>query len=137
LNNLPVADNKIDVVLNIMSPANYAEFIRVMRPGGVLVKVLPDADYLKELRRFIYGENDKNEYSNKDVLANLAENMAITDITDIKYTHTVAAGHIPALFDMTPLTKSVAEREKIRAELSGMDNFEVTLAFKIAVCKKE
>jgi len=137
LNNLPVADNQIDVILNIMSPANYAEFIRIMRPGGVLIKVMPDADYLKELRRFIYKDNDKNEYSNKDVLANLAENMAITDITDVKYTHTVAAEHIPALFDMTPLTQGVAERGKIKAELSGTDDFEVTLAFKIAACKKE
>ena len=136
LNNLPLSDNKIDVILNIMSPANYAEFIRILKPGGVLLKVLPDADYLKELRHFIYKENDKNEYSNKDVLANLEENMTLSDIIDVKYTHEVLAEHIPALFDMTPLTSNIDEREKIKDELIGRDSFEVTLAFKIAVCKR-
>jgi len=152
LNNLPIADSKIDVILNIMSPANYAGFIRVLKPGGVLLKVLPDADYLKELRHFIYKESDKNEYSNKDVLANLEENMTVSDIIDVKYTHKVLAEHIPALFDMTPLTLNINEREKIRDELINRcvwetqtplppfqtfqkGAFEVTLAFKIAVCK--
>ena len=135
LNNLPICDDKIDVILNIMSPANYAEFIRVLKPGGVLLKVLPDSDYLKELRHFIYKENDKNEYSNKDVLANLEENMKIRDITDVKYTHKVSAEHIPALFDMTPLTINIGEREKVKGELTGEKDFEVTLAFKIAACE--
>lgn len=143
LNNLPLADDKTDVILNIMSPANYEEFIRVLKPrqglnpGGILLKVLPDSDYLKELRHFIYKENDKNEYSNKDVLANLAENMKIDDITEVKYTHKVSAEHIPALFDMTPLTLNISEREKVRKDLTAglnPDGFEVTLAFKIAVC---
>jgi len=150
LNNLPVADNKIDIILNIMSPANYAEFIRILKPGGVLLKVMPDADYLKELRHFIYKENDKNEYSNKDVLSNLAENMTISDIIDVNYTHKVLSENIPDLFEMTPLTANIDEREKIKDELiakcvgdgvpdfpNGFENnFEVTLAFKIAVCGK-
>ena len=147
LNNLPLSDSKTDVILNIMSPANYAEFIRVLKPGGVLLKVLPDSNYLKELRHFIYKENDKNEYSNKDVLANLEENMTIGDLIDVKYTHKISAENIPALFDMTPLTLNINEREKVKEELiskcvgdgtPGVPNgFEVTLAFKIAVCKKD
>jgi 23S rRNA (guanine745-N1)-methyltransferase len=142
LNNLPVADNKIGVILNIMSPANYIEFDRTLESGGVLIKVLPDADYLKELRQFIYKENDKTEYSNKDVLTNLEENMSISDITDVRYTREIAAEHIPALFDMTPLTLNISERDKIREQLineinkNNKNNFEVTLAFKIAVCRK-
>jgi 23S rRNA (guanine745-N1)-methyltransferase len=137
LNNLPISGNKIDVVLNIMSPANYAEFVRVLKPGGILVKVMPDSDYLKELRRFIYKENDKNEYSNKDVLTNLADNMDIMDITALQYAHSVLPEHIPALFDMTPLTSNIGEREAIRDELTkaGAKDFEITLAFKIAVCR--
>ena len=137
LNNLPVADNKIEVILNIMSPANYSEFVRVLKPGGILLKVLPDSDYLKELRHFIYQENDKNEYSNKDVLANLADNINITEMISVKYTRKVSAENISALFDMTPLTQNISEREKIKDELikkNDFNDFEVTLAFKIAMC---
>lgn len=137
LNNLPFADSKFDAVLNIMSPANYQEFKRVLKSTGILLKVLPDADYLKELRRFIYGENDKNEYSNADVLNNLTESMSIKEITDVKYTRSVAAEHIAALFDMTPLTININERGQVRQNLLAQNkdkDLEVTLAFKIAVC---
>ena len=137
LNNLPLADAKFDAILNIMAPANYAEFARVLRPGGVLLKVLPEAGYLKELRRFIYGQNDKNEYSNKDVLDNLAANMDISDIIELSYAHKVEAENIPALFDMTPLTLHIGEREKIKSDLQALGDFCVTLAFKIAVCVKK
>jgi len=141
LNNLPLENNTIDIILNIMSPANYAEFNRVLKPDGILLKVLPDADYLKELRNFIYKENDKNNYSNEEVLANLEENSGniyIKDIIDVKYTHEVSGENIPALFDMTPLTLNIAEREKIRDELINFNNFfKVTLAFKIALCVKK
>ena len=136
LNNLPLDDDKTDVITNIMSPANYAEFKRVLKPDGILLKVMPDSDYLKELRQFIYKENDKNEYSNKDVLENLGENMNISEISDIKYTRRIPTEYIPALFDMTPLTLNISEREKIREELKKLNAFEITLAFKIAVCRK-
>lgn len=136
INDLPLQSGKFGVILNILSPANYSEFIRVLKPGGVLVKVLPDSDYLKELRRFIYGESDKNEYSNGEVMANLEKNMPIAKITDVKYTHTVKSEHIPALFDMTPLTQNIPEREKKKKDLSAKGDLELTLAFKIAVCEK-
>lgn len=136
LNNLPFAEDKFDIILNIMSPANYQEFKRVLKPDGVLLKVMPDSDYLKELRRFIYQENDKNEYSNQDVLNNLAESINIVEITDVKYTHSVATENIAALFDMTPLTININEREQVKQNLIAQNkNFEITLAFKIAVCK--
>ena len=134
LNNLPLSDGRIDLMLNIMSPASYAEFNRVLKPGGVLLKVMPEAGYLKELRRFIYGQNDKNEYSNKDVLNNLAAKMDIADTVGLEYSHMVAAEDIPALFDMTPLTQNLGEREKTKNELQALGDFRVTLAFKIAVC---
>jgi hypothetical protein len=100
------------------------------------VKVIPDAGYLKELRHYIYRENDKNEYSNKDVQKNLEENMDVTDMIELEYTREVAAENIPALFDMTPLAKNFGEREKIKDELQAAGDFMVTLAFKIAICKK-
>ena len=135
LNNLPFADSKFDIILNIMSPANYQEFARVLKPGGVLLKVMPDADYLKELRRFIYRESDKQEYSNKDVLSNLAQNINLEQLIDVKYTRTIAPEHLPALFDMTPLTSSIDRRDQIKHDLIAPgENLEITLAFKIAVC---
>jgi hypothetical protein len=70
------------------------------------------------------------------VLNNLAENINIAETADIKYTRCVSAENIPALFDMTPLTSNISEREHVKQNLiSENKNLEVTLAFKIAICK--
>jgi len=144
LNNLPFADNSFDVILNIMSPANYAEFKRILKRDGFLVKVLADSDYLKEIRNFIYGETDKNNYSNEGVLKHLEENVRITDIVDLRYIHQVKKPDVPALFDMTPLTLNIGNEEKSREQIksdliAGINKnstvFKTTLAFKIAVCR--
>jgi 23S rRNA (guanine745-N1)-methyltransferase len=47
----PVRDASIDLVLNIFAPRNFTEAARVLRPGGWLAMVYPEANHLIELRR--------------------------------------------------------------------------------------
>jgi 23S rRNA (guanine745-N1)-methyltransferase len=47
----PVHDASVDLVLSIFAPRNFAETARVLRPGGCLALVYPEADHLLELRR--------------------------------------------------------------------------------------
>jgi 23S rRNA (guanine745-N1)-methyltransferase len=49
--NWPLHDASIDVVLNIFAPRNFAETARVLRPGGWIALVYPEANHLIELRR--------------------------------------------------------------------------------------
>ena len=53
--------NEFDVILNILSPANYAEFTRLLKPDGLFVKVVPENDYLKELRNVFYDETERQQ----------------------------------------------------------------------------
>jgi hypothetical protein len=41
-----VQDAAIDLVLNIFAPRNFAETARVLRPGGWLALVYPEANHL-------------------------------------------------------------------------------------------
>ena len=50
LSKLPLQDKTIDVLLSILSPANYHEFKRVLSPEGLFIKVIPGKDYFKEIR---------------------------------------------------------------------------------------
>ena len=50
LSNLPFRDNSVSCILNILTPANYTEFFRVLGKDGYLIKVIPNAEYLKEIR---------------------------------------------------------------------------------------
>ncbi|MGW9185271.1 methyltransferase domain-containing protein [Agromyces sp. NPDC055661] len=47
---LPLRDAVADVVLDVFAPRNPPEFARILRPGGVIVVVVPTADHLHELR---------------------------------------------------------------------------------------
>ncbi|MFK4729319.1 methyltransferase domain-containing protein [Agromyces mediolanus] len=47
---LPIRDASIDVVLDVFAPRNATEFRRVLRPGGLLLVVVPRPEHLQELR---------------------------------------------------------------------------------------
>lgn len=47
---LPLRDDVADVVLDVFAPRNPPEFARILRPGGVVVVVVPTAEHLHELR---------------------------------------------------------------------------------------
>lgn len=47
---LPLADESVDVLLNIFAPRNGAQMRRVLRPDGLLIVVTPEQDHLIELR---------------------------------------------------------------------------------------
>ncbi|UOE25519.1 methyltransferase domain-containing protein [Agromyces soli] len=47
---LPVRDGSVDAILDVFAPRNASEFRRILRPGGLLLVVVPRPDHLRELR---------------------------------------------------------------------------------------
>lgn len=47
---IPLADASVDAVVNMLTPANYGEFHRLLRADGRLLKVVPNAGHLAEIR---------------------------------------------------------------------------------------
>ena len=63
---LPLPDACADVITDIFAPVAAEEFFRVLRPGGLMVLVGPDARHLWELKRFLYENpypNEPKEYA--------------------------------------------------------------------------
>ena len=50
LANIPLADGCCDAVLDVFTPANYAQFGRILKKDGVLIKLAPRPGYLRQLR---------------------------------------------------------------------------------------
>ena len=61
---IPVKDNSIDVIMDILSPYNEKEVKRILKDNGLFIKVTPGVDYLKELRQI----QGLNEYQNEKII---------------------------------------------------------------------
>ena len=104
LTRLPVADKSVDVVLNLFSPAHYAEFIRVLKPDGALIKLVPQEGYLSEIRALMGSRLQNASYSNEAVVSHLSEKLSIADRARITYTRPLTTGQAGDFLRMTPLT---------------------------------
>ncbi|MBV7391542.1 methyltransferase domain-containing protein [Enterococcus alishanensis] len=74
LTNLPFSDDSFTTILNIFSPSQYSEFRRVLKKGGQVLKVVPQENYLKELREKVFP--DGKPYSNQAVIERFKEEMS-------------------------------------------------------------
>ncbi|MDD3242653.1 MAG: methyltransferase domain-containing protein [Eubacteriales bacterium] len=97
---LPLADGCADLLLNILSPARYEEFARVMKPGALLVKAAPTPRHLWQLRRALGQDYQKEE----DVRRRFAQRFQLIREELLEYDAALdtaqAASH---LLNMTPL----------------------------------
>ena len=118
---MPFADAQIDTIVNILSPANYAEFNRLLKPGGLVVKVVPESGYLQELREVFYdGKQQKDE---TDPVERFREHFDAVETERITYQFELPEGLLAPLIRMTPLTWNASE-ERVREVLAmGMKDY--------------
>lgn len=110
----PFAKSSFDAILNILSPANYEEFKRLLTPGGCVVKVVPQSRYLHELRAQLYADSDKESYSNDQIVARFKESFMEVNVKRVTYTTPLATELIPELLEMTPMGWHKKEGASIR-----------------------
>ncbi|MFC9540436.1 putative RNA methyltransferase [Lysinibacillus sp. NPDC056959] len=99
----PFARSSFDAILNILSPANYEEFKRLLTHDGCVVKVVPQSGYLHELRAQLYADSTKESYSNEQIVARFKESFTDVSVERITYTVPLATELVPALLEMTPM----------------------------------
>ncbi len=130
LTNLPFGDGVFDCILNCLAPFNDAEFRRVLRPGGLVLKVVPSDDYLLELRRLLHG-GEKAVYSNAQVVAHFSEKFEIVKTVSVCDAVTLTHDALPDLLHMTPLGWN-ADADRMRAALD-LRELRLTVALAILV----
>jgi 23S rRNA (guanine745-N1)-methyltransferase len=128
---MPFINHQFDVILNILSPAYYGEFERTISNQGILIKVVPDSEYLKELRTSFYQETDKEIYSNKVVLEHFGRNFALIDTERIRYKFRLSNEELHHLVKMTPLSWGVPNEKIHEVFKQGINN--ITADFNIMV----
>lgn len=100
---LPIKDASMDVLLDIFSPANYGEFQRVLSEDGILIKVIPTENHLKEIRQRVQDQLTKKDYSNQDIKEHFQDHFSIQSNQTASLTKPITAEQRQALLSMTPL----------------------------------
>ncbi len=96
ISNLPFQDKSVDMILNVFSPANYQEFERVLKVGGILIKVMPMSNHFKELR-------ESDLYEDDGVLDLMIDNTNILESYEILKTYAVPQPMQEAVVKMSPI----------------------------------
>ena len=100
---LPIKDASMDILLDIFSPANYGEFKRVLKENGLLIKVIPTENHLKEIRQKVQDQLTNKGYSNQDIKDHFQNNFTILSNKTASLTKPITAEQLQALLSMTPL----------------------------------
>lgn len=130
LANIPLKDDSVDTIINLLSPASYDEFKRILKSGKSIIKVIPNTNYLTEIRQFVaQRENHINAtYDNSDVIANLMKNFKSVEVENINYQFALDTPELKEnMFMMTPLTWSLDEKIKQEFIKSSVDNVTINL----------
>lgn len=127
---LPIKDASMDILLDIFSPANYGEFRRVLSKDGILIKVIPTENHLKEIRQMVQDQLTKKDYSNQDIKEHFQEYFSIQSSQIASLTKSITAEQRQALLSMTPLLFHVDQSKIDWSQLT-----EITIEAEILVGK--
>ena len=127
---LPIKDASMDILLDIFSPANYGEFRRVLSQNGILIKVVPTKNHLKEIRKTVQEQLTKKDYSNQDIKEHFQEHFSIQSSQIASLTKPITAEQRQALLSMTPLLFHVDQSKIDWTQLT-----EITIEAEILVGK--
>ena len=130
LAHLPIKDDSMDILLDIFSPANYGEFRRVLSKDGILIKVIPTENHLKEIRQKVQDQLTNKDYSNQDIKNHFQEHFTILSNQTASLTKTITADQLQALLSMTPLLFHIDQTKIDWSQLT-----EITIEAEILVGK--
>ena len=127
---LPIKDASMDILLDIFSPANYGEFRRVLSKDGILIKVIPTENHLKEIRQMVQDQLTNKDYSNQNIKNHFQEHFTILSNQTASLTKTITAEQLQALLSMTPLLFHIDQSKIDWSQLT-----EITIEAEILVGK--
>src|SRR5699024_12865556 len=111
LADIPVMNGNVDFLINVLSSSNYDEFKRVLDKEGKLIKIIPNSDYLKEIRNIVFS-NHKNKYNDNSEVKDLYEaNFIKIEMIDISYKVKLNKEELNKLLYMMPLTCNLSDIE--------------------------
>lgn len=100
VNNIPIASDGIDVIIDFLSPYSESEVKCVLKKGGIFIKIAPSSNYLLELRE----ASGLGKYQEQqEIIDNLGKYFKDIVTENYQKTFKIKKGDIENLIGMTPL----------------------------------
>jgi 23S rRNA (guanine745-N1)-methyltransferase len=116
----PVASGSVDLVLDIFSPRNPAEFHRVLGPDGRLIVVRPGDGHLAELRGAVAGMVGIDPEKEERLHRALDPYFETVATERLEYTPTLSPEEAADLVLMTPSAHHLSEAERAGLAAGGL-----------------
>ncbi len=132
----PFANGSFDIILNLLSPANYLEFNRMLADDGLVMKVIPGTEYLQEVRRAMHSKTERGTYSNERTIELFRRHFELVDMQQVKYQLLIEQKELADLLQMTPLAWRATEEQLRSLQAMGEKAPVITFDFVILIGKK-
>lgn len=132
LKRIPLPAHSVDCVLDVLTPADYSEFARVLKKSGCVIKAIPGEYYLQELRALAQEQLRSGPYESTRVKDYFSAHMQPVRHERVTCTLPVTQEEARAFARMTPML----QRVNVDAlDLSGIR--EITVDMELLVGKKK
>src|SRR5699024_12626256 len=134
LTQTPFKEHSQDIILSFLSPANYSEFKRIMKPNGLLIKIIPGSHYLKEIREHLSDED--KEYENTDTVNLMRNKVDVISEERVNYEREVDEEVLRDILTMTPITWHNSESQ-IERKSTRLNSSHVSISYAVFCLKKK
>ena len=124
---MPIKDESIDCIIDMLTPANYGEFNRVLKPGAHIIKIIPNEAYLIELRQRL----GLKLYENKEVDQFFSGHFDLIRQQQVKYSFVCDSSIQEDIYVMTPMSGG-ADKGSVREKVDA-----VTMDLSILIGRKK
>ncbi|MBR2615849.1 MAG: methyltransferase domain-containing protein [Clostridia bacterium] len=128
---VPLESGCVDVITSLFSPYAEEEFLRLLRPGGILIRAVPLEEHLFELKQAVYEHPTRNEKK-----AEIGAGFTLLAETSHRALLRLSGREqIEALFGMTPYAHKTSPQD--RQKLSALESLEARAEFGLICYQKK
>ena len=124
---MPIFDESADAVVNIFAPCVDEEYLRVLKPNGLLIVVQAGKEHLMGLKKALYDSAYEN-----DVRADLPTSLELVCEENLKYNINVVGNeNLQALFAMTPYYWRTSQNDARKLDKLDEINTDIDIIFSV------
>ncbi len=128
-NDLPVEEGSQDVLICAFAPVFEKEFLRVLKPGGIFIRVVPDVMHLYGLKSILYSSPRPNERDTAE-----PNGFEKTETVFVADDFTAEGEVVSSLVKMTPYYYHTKKEDLDR--VFAMPSLTTNRAFEVRVYRK-